>query len=87
MEKNTVASLRDTLNEILKIDPRATFEFEDCGSGTNVLNIYFSAKSAKKLTMEDLDRLENDFDLCGDDEGKSVKERLMGENKLFICLS
>jgi hypothetical protein len=87
MKKNTVAYLRDSLNEVLKIDPKAIFEFEDCGSGTTVLNILFSGKSAKKLTIKDLDRLEKDYDLCGNEEGESVKERLMGENKLFICLS
>jgi hypothetical protein len=90
MDENTVAYLRNSLNEILEIDPKAIYEFEDCGSGTNVLNIYLSDKSAKKLTMKDLDRLENDFDLCGDEEGETVKERLMrntGKNTLFICLS
>jgi hypothetical protein len=85
MNNSTVKHLRDSLNEVLKIDPKAVFEFEDCGSGTYALNILFSGKSAKKLTMEDLDTLEKDFDLCGDDEGESVKERLMGGNKLFIC--
>jgi hypothetical protein len=85
--KNTVAHLRDSLNEILKIDPKSVFEFEDCGSGTCVLNITLSGKSTKKLTIKDLDRLETDFGLCGDEEGESVKERLMGKNTLFICLS
>ena len=87
MKENTIVYLRDSLNEILKIDSKATFDFEDCGSGTSVLNIYLSNKSTKKLTVEDLDNLEKKFGLCGDDEGESVKERLMGENKLFICLS
>ena len=87
MKKNAIVHLRDSLNEILKIDPQAIFEFEDCGSGTSSLNIHLSDKSTKRLTIKDLDRLENDFDLCGDDEGESVKERLMGKNQLFICLS
>lgn len=84
---NSIKKLRDSLNEILKIDPKATFEFEDCGSGTTALNIIISKKSIDKLSMEDLYRLQDDFDICGDDEGKSVKEWLMGGNKLFICLS
>lgn len=86
MTNNTVRYLRDILNEILKIDPDATLQFEDCGSGTNVLNIVISDESASKLSMKDLDNLEK-LGLYGDDEGSTVGERLMGRNTLFICLS
>jgi hypothetical protein len=86
MKTNAVKDLTNSLNEILKIDPKATFQFEDCGSGTNVLNIYLSDESVKKLTIEDLDSLGNDFDLCGDD-GETVEEVLTKKNMLFICLS
>jgi len=87
MKNNTVLYLRDSLNEILKIDPKAIFKFEDDGSGTTSLNIFLSEKSIKKLTVKDLDKLEDNFDLCGTDEGESVKERLLEGNHLFICLS
>jgi hypothetical protein len=86
MRANTIKSLSKSLNEILKIDPIATFEFEDCGSGTTVLNIIFSKEGVKKITIEDLDRLEK-FDISGDDEGSTVKTRLLDKSKLFICLS
>lgn len=86
MTNDTVRYLRDSLNEILRVDPDATFQFEDCGSGTNVLNIVISDESASKLSMEDLDKLK-EFNLNGDDEGSTVGERLMGKNTLFICLS
>jgi hypothetical protein len=82
-----VKNLRNSLNEVLKIDPKAEYEFEDCGSGTNVLNIYFTKKATTTLTIAQLDRLEEEFDVCGDDEGETVETRLIGGHKLFICLS
>lgn len=86
MTSNTIKSLRNSLNEILKIDPKATYEFEDCGSGTTALNIIFSKERVKKITIENLDRLQK-FDISGDDEGNTVKTRLLDGSKLFICLS
>jgi len=86
MRNNTVKCLCNSLNEVLKIDPKATFEFEDCGSGTTVLNIVFSEKGVKKITNDVLDKFEK-LDICGNDEGDTVETRLLDESKLFICLS
>ena len=86
MRNNTVKCLCDSLNEVLKIDHKATFEFEDCGSGTTVLNIVFSEKGVKKITNDILDKFEK-LDICGNDEGDTVETRLLDESKLFICLS
>lgn len=83
---NLVKDFRNSLNEILKIDPNATYEVEDCGSGTISLNIYFSKKSIKHLTLEKLDKLEK-FDVSGDDEGDTIKTRLLDGDHLFICLA
>lgn len=87
MRNNTVKFLRDSLNEILKVDTKATLEFEDCGSDTNVLNIFISKENIEKLTIEDLGRLEKEFGICGDDEGETVQKRFLNGNRLFICLS
>ena len=88
MRSNTVKTLRDSLNAILTLDPKATFQFEDVGSGTTCLNIFFSHKAIQKITLQDLDRLEA-LDVSGNDEGETPEERFMGDEKnmLFICLS
>jgi hypothetical protein len=86
MREESVKYFRDILNSILELDSNATFQFENCGSGTNVLNIFFSKKSIKKITMKDLDRLK-DLGVYGNDDGMNVSERFMEENNLFIVLS
>lgn len=87
-----VSDLIKSLNAVIEIDPRATFEFENCGSGTNVLNIYISEKAAKKLTHEDINRFKKTYKLYFDDEGDlTVTERLrLGESQkpgFFLLLS
>jgi len=77
MKTDKISDLKKSLEAILKIDPEATFEFENCGSGTNVVNVYIAEEAAKKVTEEDVNRLEDDHGVYpADEEGETVMELL-----------
>lgn len=79
-------NLKKSLDAVLKIDSKATYRFEDCGSGTYVLNITISDEAAKTLTHEQLDKLDADLGLCNDEEADSIQERLGKHHGFFILL-
>jgi len=77
MREETVANLKESLEAVLQIDPEARYRFENCGSGTYALNLYISKEAAKSLTHEQLDKLDNEYNVGSNDEEElSVEQRL-----------
>lgn len=84
-----VADLKKSLELVLAVDPTAGYEFEDCGSGTCVLNIHISDEAVAGMTEEKVNELEK-VGICPNDEGETPQELVQfedGHQGFFILLS